>query len=125
MAGKEKEMKYEITWKEGYSCCLANGEETTDEWSLKNLGIVGEIIYSNLFIITEDAIYAKLSSITLYDILMALTGGMELKADNMDKLRMKIKPLEEFKTDYPNFNKKNYDAFYGALDAYYDGMHPG
>ena len=30
-----------------------------------------------------------------------------------------VKPLDEFKKDYPNFNKDLYEKFYEDLDEYY------
>lgn len=48
----------------------------------------------------------------------SLDGKVILSMDDVELLN-NVKPLDEFKKDYPNFNKDLYEKFYEDLDEYY------
>jgi hypothetical protein len=50
-----------------------------------------------------------------------LDGKVILSMEDI-KLLDNIKPLKEFKNDYPNFNKELYEKFYNELDEYFEDI---
>ena len=136
-----------IEFREGESWCRWNDILMSPEKCIELFGLDGEIDRNeDETIIIYDAIYTDkpISEIILFlgEVHHAdkptdpiLTQGhvnyaYEALDQNLDgkvilsmydlELLDNIKPLDEFKKDYPNFNKELYEKFYNELDDYYD-----
>lgn len=142
---------YNIEFVKGEPFCRCNGEMTTPDWSIKNLGIEGEPEINKDYILCDNAIYIKKNKNNLYFLLEIFgeykqapdydfisnrgygsTQAYTLKAaygkgcfvvKNLEYLKnLVIKDFSEFKLDYPNFNKRKYLKFQKSLDIYYENL---
>ncbi len=142
---------YKIEFIKGEPFCRANGEITTKEWSEKNLGTDEEFVIGDDFILTEEFLYLKkmtVESVLLavgtfhgaqkpYDAIASqgygstrhYTASAILGDKNAIVVKQPevyegviIKPMREFKKDFPNFNKKKYMGFYNSLEQYYKDL---
>ena len=135
-----------IEFRKGESWCRWNGILMSPEKCIELFGIDGEIDRNeDETIIIYDAIYTDkpINEIILFlgkihhadepaDPILtkgcvnyayesldeSLDGKVILSIDDVELLN-NVKPLDEFKKDYPNFNKDLYEKFYEDLDEYY------
>lgn len=139
-----------IEFIDGENWCRWNGTLMSPEKCIELFGVDGEIETNDdeTIIIYEDTIYTNklISEIILFlgevhkadkpadpiltqgyvnylyeSLDQRLDGKVILSIENI-RLLDNIKPLKEFKNDYPNFNKELYEKFYNELDEYFEDI---
>ena len=77
---------------------------------------------NNNLLIGEEIYRTSNGTNIIYEALdQKLDGKVILSMEDI-KLLDNIKPLKEFKNDYPNFNKELYEKFYNELDKYFEDI---
>lgn len=135
-----------IEFRKGEGYCRWNGTLMTDDnhkklfgiecelgWEDDDLIICGDIVYTNL---KPSEVLMKLGTIYhMEETDKILTKGyVNCELENLERnldgqfiinpselyVVDNIKPLNAFKKDHPNFNKKKYHEFYDELDKYFN-----
>lgn len=115
-----------IEFKEDEPYCRMNGVLMSPENYMDLFGVEWQV-EENLdgtIIICGNTVYTDkpISEIVLF-LGEVRDNGLTVSLPICDiELLDSIKPLKQFKEDYPNFNREKYDAFYDELDKYYEDM---